>query len=342
MATRSAILRSSPETPDEGDKLLDLYKNRAELKKEFARLREEKYQLQERIKEEQGVTARLQQKFEHLESLLLDPEWAHTITVVYQLRGLNSKCQRKLEVFAEELKQQRELRRHGQTVAQWREVQLQRVAAIEGQLGEHRAHLQALEEKLQSGQNRSGRSGALSGIFGRSKSSSRDKLVASIAAAKQREQDQLQELEKIQSLPEPDQPGLDVPTKRTINIMILSFAQQLWLHFSADDLAALAKEANDRSPGAFRYGTRVECESLLERIRIRAESLDNITAVADVLQRRSKLISESAMFHNNDDTVPDTGTVSTVYAIDANGFVKKADANLLGQNYWGLANIMSR
>ena len=48
------------------------------------------------------------------------------------------------------------------------------------------------------------------------------------------------------------------------------------------------------------------------------------------------------MFHNNDETVPDTGTVSTVYAIDANGFVKKTDANLLGQNYWGLANIMSR
>jgi hypothetical protein len=342
LSTPSAKLRNSAATPDDGDKLLDLYKNRAALKKEFARLREEKYQLQERIKEQQGTTARLQQKFEHLESLLQDPEWAHTVTVVYQLRALNSKCQRKLEAFAEELKQQREHRQHGQTVEQWSEEQSRRAATIESQLGEHRAHVQTLEDQLHTEQNQSGSSGVLSGIFGRSKSSSRDKLVASITAAKEKEQQLLQELEKIQSRQAPDQPGLDVATKRSINFMILSFAQQLWLHYSTDDLAALAKEANDRSPGAFKYGTREECESLLERIRMRAESLEQLTTVADVLQRRSKLIAESAMFHNDDDTVPDTGTVATVYAIDADGIVKKTDSNLLGQNYWDLANILSR
>lgn len=342
MSTPSAKLRKSPETPDDGGKLLDLYKNRAELKKEFARLREEKFQLEERIKEQQGVTARLQQKFEHLESLLQDPEWAHTITVVYQLRALNSKCQRKLEAFAEELKQQREHRQHGQSVAQWSEEQSQQAAVIEGQLGEQRAHLQTLEDQLHTDQNGSGSSGALSGIFGRSKASSREKLVASIAAAKEKEQHLSQELEKIQSRQAPDQPGLDVASKRSINFMIMSFAQQLWLHFSTDDLASLAKEANDRSPGAFRYGTRKECELLLERIRIRAESFENVTTAADVLQSRSKLIAESAMFHNDDDTVPDTGTVATVYAIDADGVVKKTDSNLLGQNYWDLANILSR
>ncbi len=342
MSRPSAKLRNSPASQDDGDKLLDLYKNRAELKKEFARLREEKFQLQERIKEQQGVTARVQQKFEHLESLLQDPEWAHTITVVYQLRALNSKCQRKLEAFAEELKQQREHRQHGQTVVQWSEEQQQRAAAIESQLGEHRAQMQAYEDQLHSDQNPTGSSSVLSGIFGRSKSSRRNKLAASITAAKEKEQHLLRDLENVRSHQAPDQPGLDVATKRSINFMILSFAQQLWLHFSADDLASLAKEASDRSPGAFRYGTRDECDSLLERIRIRAESFDKVTAVADILQHRAKLIAGSAMFHNNDDTVPDNGTVATVYAIDADGVVKKTDSNLLGQNYWSLANILSR
>ncbi len=131
-------------------------------------------------------------------------------------------------------------------------------------------------------------------------------------------------------------------TKRAINFMILSFAQQLWLHFSTDDLASMAKEANDKSPEAFKYGTKDECDLLLERIRIRAESFENVTADADVLQRRSQLIAESAMFHNDDDAIPDTGTIVTVYAIDADGIVKKTDANLLGQNYWGLADILTR
>ena len=81
---------------------------------------------------------------------------------------------------------------------------------------------------------------------------------------------------------------------------------------------------------------------LLERIRLRAASFDNVTAVANILQRRAKLIAESAMFLGDNDTVPDIGTVSTVYAIDADGFVRKTDSNLLGQNYWGLADILTR
>ncbi len=337
--TSSTTLRKLPETPDDGDKLLDLYKNRAQLKKEFAGLREEKFQLQDRIKEQQGVTAHLQQKLDHLENLLQDPEWVHTVIVVYQLRALNLKCQRRLEAFAEQLKQQREQRQHGQSVVLWDEEQSRQAAAIKRQLDEHRAHIQTLEDQLNTEQNRSG---FLSMIFGRSKSSSRRKLDASIAAAKEKEQHLLRELEEFQSRPAPDQEGFDVATKRAINFMILSFAQQLWLHFSTDDLASMAKEANDKSPEAFKYGTKDECGLLLERIRIRAESFENVTADADVLQRRSQLIAESAMFHNDDDAVPDTGTIVTVYAIDADGIVKKTDANLLGQNYWGLADILTR
>lgn len=342
MTTPSSTLPKTPETQDDGDRLRDLYKSRAELKKEFAGLREEKFQLQDRIKEQQGVTARLQQKLDHLENLLRDPEWVHTVTVVYQLRALNMKCQRRLEAFAEELKQQREQWQHGQSVVLWSKEQSGQSAAIESQLGEHRAHMQTLEDQLHSDQSQSGSSRPLSGIFGRSKSAPPDKLVASVAAAKEKEQHLLRELEKVQSRPEPDQPGLDVATKRSINFMILSFAQQLWLHFSTDDLASMAKEANDRSPEAFKYGTKDECDLLLERIRIRAASFENVTAVADVLQRRAKLIAESAMFLGDNDTVPDTGTVATVYAIDADGSVRKTDSNLLGQNYWDLANILSR
>ena len=37
-----------------------------------------------------------------------------------------------------------------------------------------------------------------------------------------------------------------------------------------------------------------------------------------------------------------SGSVSTVYRIDAGGKVKEFDANLLGENYWNLADIVSR
>ena len=75
VASRTAIFKAASEKEDENEKLVELFKNRAELKKEFADLRKEQHRLQERIKEQQGATARVTQKLEHLESLLVDPEW---------------------------------------------------------------------------------------------------------------------------------------------------------------------------------------------------------------------------------------------------------------------------
>ena len=57
---------------EDSEKLLELYWNRAELKKAFTDLRTEKFRLQALIKEQEGATARFEQKLNHLEQLLLD------------------------------------------------------------------------------------------------------------------------------------------------------------------------------------------------------------------------------------------------------------------------------
>jgi hypothetical protein len=48
------------------------------------------------------------------------------------------------------------------------------------------------------------------------------------------------------------------------------------------------------------------------------------------------------IFKDDEDAVPIAGTVATVFAINGNGVVTKSDANLLGDNYWGIANVLSR
>ena len=69
MSSLTAIFGNSEEKTEDSDKLLELYWNRAELKKEFADMRKEQYRLQDRIKEQEGRAARLQQKLKHLEGL---------------------------------------------------------------------------------------------------------------------------------------------------------------------------------------------------------------------------------------------------------------------------------
>ncbi len=343
MASLTTLFKSEPADLAETDKLVDLFRNRAELKKEFAALRDEKYRLQDRIKEHQGATARVQQQLGHLESLLLDPEWVHNVVAFYQLRRLAAHCHNKLARFAEQLKQQREQREHGKLLQSWNEKCSRKSEAIQRKIGEHRLTLQLLEDQLQSEKHRLETMGGFSKLFkGRSLADEIDEIEARIEAAHAQEQALMQELEAVDKLDPPDQKGLDIAAKRSINFMILAFAQQLFLHFEEDNLAMMAKEAGEKSVGAINYGGKQDCDAILALLERRREAAEQDTDFADVLKQRASLIAEHAMFGDDEDAVPAPGTVATVFAIDRNGVIQTRDANLLGDNYFGLASVLSR
>ena len=344
MSSLTAIFGSTPqEDAGDSEKLLELYWNRAELKKEFASLREETFHLKEQVTAKDGSIARIQQKLDHIENLLLDPEWVYNVIVYYQLRAFNMRCQRKLARFAEQLKQQREKRMHGKVLDDWNERRADEARAIQNAIGEQRMQMQMLEDQLQAERHRFSMMGGLMRFF-RKRSIARtlDSVVTGIEQSQLRESQLLGELQEIQSRQPPDTEGLDIPSKRGINFMILSFAQQLYLVFSEDNLAGLAKESGDKSVGAINYGGKSECDYILGILKKRADSMDKLTDYAEVLKRRAKLLSEKALFNGNGDAVPVPGSVCTVYSIDANGLIKERDANLLGENYWDIAAVVSR
>ena len=169
-----------------------------------------------------------------------------------------------------------------------------------------------------------------------------DDLAAQVEAAQQEEGAAAAALEEVNNRKPPENQGLDTATKRSINLMILSFAQQLYLHFSDDDLAKLAKEASDKSVGAINYGNREDCNELLTRVQRRLEAMEKSADFAGVLQRRAKMLGENAAFREEGDAVPTAASVATVYNIDGNGLVHKSEANILGENYWGISKILSR
>ncbi|MEJ2129009.1 MAG: hypothetical protein P8X81_09185 [Woeseiaceae bacterium] len=344
MTSLTAIFGNSDEKPQEdSEKLLQLYWNRAELKKEFADLRNEKFRLQERVKQQEGATARVHQKLNHLEQLLLDPEWVYNVIIHYQLQHLNRRCESKLAKFAEQLKQQREQKQHGQLLEDWKAQCVEEAGGIEAEIGEQRIQVQMLEDRLQAEQNRLiTMSGFVRFFRKRSITSELDKLAASLDEAHQAEEHLMARYEEIQNRQPPDTQGLDIPTKRIINFMILSFAQQMYLHFNVGGLVGLAKEAGDKSVGSVKYGGKRECDKILERVGKAMKSFEKSRDFADVLQQRAKLIAKTAVFNSDSDAVPASGSVSTVFEITERGVIKERDANLLGQDYWGLSEIVSR
>ena len=347
MASLTAIFGSSTDKGEDGEqeseKLLNLYWNRAELKKEFARMRDEQFELKDRIKEHEGATARIQQKLDHLENLLLDPEWTYNIVTYFQLRGLNLRCQGKLAKFAEQLKQKREQKLHSHLLDEWNEERRLEAEAIESEIGEQRMQVQLLEDRLQAERHRLATMSGLMKLFrGRSLTASLDKLASEIDAAQAEERSLMYRYDEVQNRQPPDTQGLDIPTKRLINFMILAFAQQLYLHFREDDIAQLAKDAGDKSIGATNYGGKESSDEILGHIKERVDSLEKASDFAEILQQRAKLIATHARFRSDDDAVPISRSVATVFDICPNGDVKTDDGNLLGENFWNLAGIVSR
>jgi len=347
LTSLTAIFGSSTEKSDENEmeseKLLNLYWNRAELKKEFAELRSENFQLQERVREHEGATARVQQKLEQLENLLLDPAWVFNTVTYFQLQGLNLKCQAKVAKFAEQLKRQREQRLHSELVDDWNERRSKEAVAVEQQIGEQRLQAQMLEDRLQAERHRLATMSGFMKIFrGRSLTASLDRIVENIHAAQRNERMLFGELAEIQDRDPPDTQGLDVATKRMINFMILAFSQQQFLALRENDMASLAKESGDKSVGAINYGGKESCEEILARITDRLDALSKSTDFAGELQTRAKMIAEHARFRDQNDAVPTAASVAVIYEFGRDGTVKESELNLLGENYWNVSSVVSR
>jgi hypothetical protein len=344
LSSFTALFGNSQEkSQEDGDKLLDLYWNRAELKKAFDDARKEQIKLQEKIKQQESVVARLQQKLDHLEELLVDPGWAHNVIVFYQLRGLALRCQQKLAKFAEQLKQQREQKQHNRLLVAWNEERTNEARDLERQLAERRASVQQLEDQLQAERRRlQSMSGLLKFLKRRSTTATLSGLGEQIEAAQSAEENLLHNIEEIQNREPPDTVGLDIPSKRSINLMIIAFAQQLFLSFGDGELASFAKEASEKSVGAINYGMRSDCENLLSRIQDVIDDMEGASDFAEILQKRSKLLGEKALFRNDTDVVPVSGTVATLIDIGEGGPARESDVDILGNNWWAISKVLSR
>jgi len=327
----------------DSDKLMDLYWNRAELKKAFAEARNEQFRLKDRIKQQEGATARVQQKLDHIESLLLEPNSAYNVLVFYFLRGLAHRCESKLAGFAEQLKRQREKRQHESLMSTWHASLERDSAAYDERLLAVRAQIEHAEEDIATLSAHLAAMGFFKRMFRRRSVNAeiRDRQQV-ISSAQDEQQTLLANIAAINDRAPPDAPGLDTGSKRSINLLILAFAQQLYLQFSDPAFANLVKESMEKSAGGVNYGSQLECKALLEQIQKRIDILDRSTDHATVLQRRAKLIGEKAMFDEESDVVPIPDSVATVFDFDESGRVVETHVPILVANYWGVSRVLSR
>ena len=92
------------------ERLMQLFQNRAGLKKAYADLKDEFHLLRDRLKQQEGATIRIQEQMDALGDLLGDPKTGFGALVFFQLRALWKACHQQLSTFATDLTRQQEAR----------------------------------------------------------------------------------------------------------------------------------------------------------------------------------------------------------------------------------------
>ena len=89
---------------ESAEQLLKLYWNRAGVKRELKALRRERFELLDKLKEQEGAIVRAQEQLEGLERLLTNPLAAANAMVYFQLRHLWRTGAQRLEQFVDRVR----------------------------------------------------------------------------------------------------------------------------------------------------------------------------------------------------------------------------------------------
>jgi hypothetical protein len=333
-------------SPDE-ERLMQLFQNRAGLKKAYADLKDEFHLLRDRLKQQEGATIRVQEQFDALGELLGDPKTGFGALVFFQLRALWKVCHQQLATFATDLTRQQEAREVAKHKAETEAAKNSRLADVDRRLQAAAAQADLQRRHLAAEQAEIGRLTAFWHYFKRrrrqkSLESARSLVVAADAAVG----DVHAERSAIEHEAAPEFPGISLAARRNINLAIISYAEMLCEHVDAFGLAARAKEAVARRVHEMSFGTRAECEGYMQRVQQAQAAVANQKQITGALKARLERLRATCDYRNNADTVPTADSLAA-NAIEADlGKTSKTPGappwNVLAEDYWDLYTLLLR
>jgi prefoldin subunit 5 len=166
--------------PAEQERLLKLFWNRAELKKELQGLDDQLHNLRNKLKQQENANSRLQQQLEQLEMLLGNPERGFDALVHFGLKALWRACRDQLDRFASDLKRDRQDAQRKQQLAEFQQDRSERLKVADERLRQAQEVADAERERLRQRDERMAR---LKGFWNYFK---RRDLAAEILAQRQR------------------------------------------------------------------------------------------------------------------------------------------------------------
>ncbi len=323
--------------PAEQERLLKLFWNRAELKKELQDLDDQLHNLRNKLKQQENANARLQQQLEQLEVLLGNPERGVDALVHFGLKALWRACREQLEKFSSELKRETQDAERKQQLAEFQADRADRLKVADERLRQAQEVADAERERLREFETRMTRLQRIWHYF------KRRELAAEILAqqerygAAERHLGEMRESHRtIDKEPWPEFPGISIAGRRLVNLAVIAYAQHLFARLAVSSLAMDARLANNRSVESAKHGNLEAC---LARLREIAQALAMVRAqdgLAAEFRKRGETMTPAATWRNANETVPQPASLPPA----ASGGVP--DANVLVDDYWDVYKVLLR
>ena len=331
--------------PQDDERLVQLFKNRAGLKKAHASLQDEVYALKERVKQQVASTTRVQEQLDGVEAMLGNPEAGHNALVYYQLRGLWRACNGQLATFASELERQQEDRERRRQAFEFNQQLNARVAEAEKRLAEAEDVAAERQRVLDEGTKRLN---ALNRIWHYFK---RRKVAVEVAQLRAPVDEALgecrrirEELEALRQEQCPAFPGLAVEGRRAINLATIAYALVLGARLGTRGLAPRAKDAISRRLQEVQYGGREQCELLMDSIVEALALVKSRKEIAGDIKECVESLREIAQYRAEGDTVPLGDSLAGVVPSNTGGAAALAPSapQILADDYWQIYQVLLR
>jgi hypothetical protein len=316
------------------DRVLHLFRNRAELKKSHISLQDEVQRLKDRVKQQEGATARVQEMLQALEGRLSQQESGYPTLVFYQLRELWNLGRTLLTQFIAELAAQQEERERRAFFAEHNRKQFERRQGIEAKLREAENKAVAARDAVAQLEQEITRLRQFWHFF------KRRTLRQRLQTASLQSMLCMQDLETARSArdaldaePTPEFGGLSIDARRAINQATIAYAQLLVERLSRTPLMELARAASGRrEPPREEYGDRARCEATMAAIAQGRMLLQQRGTLSQEIKQRSERVRELAKYRSAGDTVPTAESLAV--AVDG--------SKVLSDDLWEIFRVLLR
>jgi hypothetical protein len=332
-------------SPDE-ERLMQLFQNRAGLKKAYADLKDEFHLLRDKLKQQEGATIRIQEQMDALGELLGDPKTGFSALVFFQLRALWKTCHQQLSTFAADLTRQQEAREVAKHKADVEAQKNARLADADQRLRGASAAADSQRRALADAQNEISRLTAFWHYFKRRRrQKSLESLRQQVVLADAAVGDLHAERSAIEHEAALEFPGISLAARRNINLAIISYAELLCEHADAYGLAARAKEAVARRVHEMSFGSRADCESYMQRVQKALLAVANQKQIGTAVRAKLERLRATCDYRNTADTVPTADSLAPVLPEPELGQTRPPAApawNVLAEDYWDLYTLLLR